>query len=346
MYFSPLYRPFKVVTSSLVALVAISLASAASAQNQYPVYSENFNGLDAGQTLSDNDGFTTNDEDTGGKYQYSTTVGGVTSFHTGTIGQSDYVGDISFFEAGGGAGNNTAFLGGAFGHAVAPGAVGTAGTVTLNEPLPSTAGSAAVTFSTDFAITNPNASYPNQDSFAFTLRNTAGIALISIGFVPGGVNVNNLLVDNVTYTAGAANGASGMAALPLGSNYRYKLTISVNVAAGTFSATVQQESTVDGSLTGGVATLVSNATYSAAAVGAIAGYQVGWTLADKTDTALATNGLAAGTNNVALTGAGINAIYFDNVLETVPEPSTYALMGLGAGGLVFAVRRARKARFA
>lgn len=326
----------KAVTASLIALATLSLGAVASAQIPYPVYSENFStGYSIGDALSDNINWGTNDRYTGGRYTYNVN-------QTGVIGQSDFVGyqaNLSLT-----ASDYVGFLGGGFGQQIAPGVAATTGPVTVSRALP-TASATNVVFSTDYQVTNPNGAFPSHDSFAFALTGASG-NLISINFVPN--STNSTSIDNITYTNAAGVASAPVAGMNLGSLTRYRLTVSVNVTAGTFGATYQAENITTGALTGVVGTLAPTGT--AYGTGAITGLAVTWTLADKTTGVLASNlGLGAnqsGTNNFAHTNAGINALYFDNILVTVPEPSTYAMVVLGVIGLAVMIRRSRHAQVA
>ncbi len=318
----------KAVTASLFTLAALSLAGTASAQT-YPVYSESFSsGYVANAQLDTQGGWLSNDSYTGGQYTYGVT-------QSGDIGSSDFVGAVPNFSV-----NNADYAGFLGGEAqgTVPGVGATGGPVTLTHTLP-TAGAQTVAFSTDFVVTS-NSFYGPHDSFAINLTGTAG-RQIGINFV---VPTNNsTTADNVTYSTGAAGAQSAaLGSIPLGTQ-RYKLTINVNVAGGTFGATLTPESNT-GTLNGSVISLVPNGTTYG--TGDITGFGYAWTLADQTSVAPANNPTTAGTNALAHTDPGSGGIYFDNIIVSIPEPSTYALLGLGAMGLVVAVRRSRLNRAA
>ena len=102
-------------------------------------------------------------------------------------------------------------------------------------------------------------------------------------------------------------------------------------------------------MTGDQATLVSGATYAAAGTGNVTGYSALWNLTANnaaTNTTPANNLATAGTNNLAYNSAGTNALYFDNVLVSVPEPSTYAMVAVAILGLTMIARRARRVQAA
>lgn len=323
-------HPSKVATASLFALATLAVTSAGFAQ-LYPVYSENFNSTATytlGDTLSDQSGWTTNDEGTGGTYSYPGSTAGI-------IGQSDGINLVPNVSTA--PGDYVGFIGGAYGKAVAPGR----SNVTLNHSLP-TNNAQTVSFSTDFLVTAPTASNPVHDGFGFSLTGTGGASLFSINFAVR--NDNSAASDNVTYTVGATTTTSPYAISLL--TQRYKLTINANVASGTFSAFLQAEDATGALTAGSLVTIASNQTYALAGAGNIAGYAALWNLTNSnpaTDTTLANNPATAGTNNRAYSNAGTNALYFDNVFVSVPEPSTYAMLGLGALGLIFMARRVRLA---
>ena len=343
---------FKGFSASLIALATVSLATVSSAQTQ--IYNEPFTPGDYttpaagtysdGQTLSDQNGWTTNDHYTGGYY---TAPGG---YPYGVIGQSDGVDSISNVSTS--SSDYVGYLGGYEGY----GSPGTT-SVTLNQSLPGASGATTnLTYSSDFLVGAP-ATTGNTAHDNFGIALTTGIPVanpvtgsvtvtpaISIGFILSTTNPT-ATNDNITYSTATGTTTSAFA---ITLSARYKLTISVNIMMHTYSAFYQGENT-DGTLipydpvtgTGGQATIVSNASYTAA--GGITGYDVNWQLQNTTGT-LANNLGSAGLNNTAYTNRGSNALFFDNVLVTVPEPSIYAMIALGALGLGVAVRRSRVAK--
>lgn len=325
----------KLAGAFLVAAAALSLSTVASAQT---VYTETFPASTGpgvpyvpGETLSDQGGWTTNDEGTGGTYTYSGNTGGF-------IGQSDGVNVIPNVSTS--STDEVGFLGGAYGKAVAPGR----SDVTLTHTLPASTAQ-TVNFSTDFLVTGPTTTNANHDTFGFAFTGGAtNSTLFSVNFslqttTSGTTTTVNPDSDNITYTAGGTTTTTPYAISLL--TQRYKLTVNVNVTVGTFSAFYQAEDQ-NGALTGAQATLVSGATYALAGTGNVTGYGALWSLTS-TSTTGANNPMTAGTNNTAYINAGTNALYFDNVLVSVPEPSTYAMLGVGVLGLAFAARRARAA---
>ncbi len=262
--------------------------------------------------------------------------GWATSDPVGATGGTQVNGGTNYVGVLGAGGNN--FFAGQFGGAVggiernptpttsAPDVVPSttsAGLVSLYHALP-TIGTQLV-MNLDFAVTGSSASFPNTDSFAFSLRSADGTkSLISINFVPP--TTSGTGQDNITVTAGGATtGTTTGSGVVFNAQYHLKLTInpgaspqfgvtitdSANALAGSFS----------GSIAGGPITLQDVARFSA-----------DWSLADK-----ATNA------NGGLTGAGDNSLLFDNLTIAVPEPATDAMLALGLLGLV-ALARSRRQR--
>ena len=297
-------------------------------------YSTTFDNLDGGNSLSDQDGWLTNDEYTGATYNTSTNAS-----QAREIGQAETVTVVDGFSSS--ATDQLAVIGGLVN---APGgALPGHSTVYVYHPVNLGPSPANIVFSTDFLITPLGTLRPTHDSFGFTFQSANGATnLFSIDFVPATVNpdTNDAIgysVNGVQVTTSFANTFS--------INARYHLVVSANLTAGggNFSAYIVPENGTGGE-NGARVTVASNVAFT----GTIAELAATWSLANKTSTAPATGTNPAdvpatgNTNTTAYTGGGQNSLFIDN-LSIVPEPSTYALLGVGAVGLAAAMRRRRLA---
>lgn len=318
-----------VLTAGVLGVATLVLIPSARAQ-----YSTNFDNLQGSTSLSDQDGWVTNDEYTGSTY--NATPGNANGLRE--IGQSEDVTALDGFSTS--ASDQLAILGGVVNQA--GGAVPGTNPVYVSHAtgLPA---SSNVLLSTDYVVTPTGSTVrTSHDSFGFTFQNAAGGNLFSIDFVPTSTNSNTS--DNVRYTVnGVQSAAPGVASFTL--NARYHLVVSATVTGGTggsFSAFLTPENPTGGE-NGTRITLASNVAFT----GTIADIAATWLLASNTTAAATgTNPTdvppGGNTNNIAYTNGGNNSMYIDNFSITVPEPSTYALLGLGAFGLA-AVRRRRAA---
>ncbi len=197
---------------------------------------------------------------------------------------------------------------------------GSLGLVSLYHAIPTSATS--IVMSVGFVVTGPT-SFTNKDTFAFSLRNAAGtMSLISINFVPTADVAGTPSQDNVTVTAGSTTGKATGSGVILNSQYILRLTVNSNL---NYSATLSDSASnlvgaFDGTITGAGLTLRDVGRFSA-----------DLSLADKT-----TN------SGGGLTGAGDNALAFDNLVITIPEPSTNAMLALGLVGLAGSLRLRRQ----
>lgn len=316
-------------------LVASTLfAGALAADAQVTVYTTNFGALNTaatdGYTYTQNE-LTTGQSTTGGTGQNNwltndpddNTKNAVSGAF---IGGSNYVGTLNGFAGYG------AYVGGAQRSATAANDV-VPGRATdfLYRGFAVPAGASNLTFNVDFNIASAQNGFNQKDSFAFVLRNTAGAQLLSINFAISsslGASTNTDFAAGYTIGGnGVGVGAANINTNNNGVNFNgiYHLTLSVNVVANTFSASVT------GANSGVLATNVSlaGAPISATAVTQIAAT---WGLTNTTTDA-----------NGAYTGAGGNILAFDNYVITVPEPSTYAACALGLGLLMVGYKARRRA---
>ncbi len=317
---SSFQRQFAAVIAGVLGLAALSWTTPASAQ---VVYNENFNsGYNSAQSLSDQAGWTTNDEFTGATYNGA------------DVGQSDGVSQV------GGVALANGDLQGILGGVYYPGtAVPGTNAVTLGHGFALGSGLTA-SINLDYVVTQSQTPNSNHDAFGIALRNTAGGTLFSVDFTRL-VNTNDpkyTTYDNIGYTSGSS---TPVTALSFQLGLRYHLTITLNgrgTANQTFSASFFTEDSTTGLQNGGVFNVATNVAYT----GTVAGLAATWNLFS--NSTAAANGTATGfgsqgTNNTAYNAPGSNALYFDNIVVAVPEPSTYALLGVGAFGLMVLRRR-------
>lgn len=298
------------LNSSLAALfvgaATLVAAQPASGQTQ-TVFSDNFEtGYNYDRPVSGQNGWVSNDPFNAGA-----------STQSYDVGQSDDVAFVNGFSTT--ANDHVAAVGG-FATSIYPGRTD----VRVSHPI--NIGSAAtMSFNTDFGVTQSFGTFNAHDTFGFNFRNgdSTPANLFSINFVVP--NNGSATADNITYTAGTN---SGTAATSFQLGLRYHLTVNVNVTGKTFSASYFRE-LADGTSAGeGVFTIATNVPYT----GSIADVAAAWNLS---------NTSSSGTGaNTYYTNPGSNLLLFDNVVVSIPEPSTYALLGLSMIGVaVYGFRR-------
>ena len=280
------------------ALVAAVLSFSPLAHGQG--YSTTFDGYTTG-SLSGQNGWDTNDP-----YVGTDTTGAPGS----EIGQSDFVGIITGYSST--ATDDWAYLGGLDRSSVVPGH----STVYVYNNFAATplTGLSSYAFNVDMSVYPGGSPYTTLDQFAWTFGTAATPNLFSVNFVP-----NSNSVDAVRYSVnggGLVTTGNGIV-----TNSIYHLTVNVNVVAKTFSISVTP--------TGGTAlTLASNISLGTIDASTVTQVAATWTLAN---TAADASG--------GYSGAGSNSLIFNNYsVGAVPEPSTWALVGIG-GLLLLAVRR-------
>ena len=235
---------------------------------------------------------------------------GATTSGGQSIGQSDFVGIVQNYSASGT--DNWAYLGGLDHANTVPGS----DPVFLYRPF-TLAGLSSYSFNVDFGISS-STTYPNRDAFAWTFQNSLGTSLFSVDFAPVTGAGNPFAVR---YTVnGGAEVSTGNGLL---SNSIYHLSVSVNVVAKSFSITLTPTS-------GSPVTLASNVSLGTLNASTVTDVAATWTIASGT------------TDNGGYTGAGGNALIFNNYAVT-PEPSTWVVTGLAAIALFVVVRRKARA---
>ena len=201
-----------------------------------------------------------------------------------------------------------------------------------------TAGATGYSLTVDFDVSASTSVAPGHDSFAFTLRNTTnaavvGTPLVSIGFVVP-TTTSPTTTDAVNYTVGtgaAVSTGQGITINSGGGPGRYRLTLTVTAGTTpTFTASLLPVD-ANNNPAGSVVNLTTTGPVALTSGANVNQFSADWSLADKTTIA-----------NGGYTGAGTNALEFDNLAITVPEPSTYAMMALGLLGMTGVWRRHRR----
>lgn len=238
------------------------------------------------------------------------------------VGQSDYVGPITY-QTGSNTGKFSGYqgaLGGLYHGTTAP--TNTTASELPGSPIvylfhafsPGNASSYALNTDLDISYSATSAS-PTRDAFGFNFQ-TSGLGnLFSLNFTPDASNASQMVIG---YTVNGVQTIPANASAIL-YNSVYHLQISVNVAAKSLTA----------SFTGTNSFTLSNISLASINPAAVQQVATTWTLTN-------TSGVDA---NGGYTNAGSNAIIFDNFALTVPEPSTWAMFGLGATALVIFLRR-------
>lgn len=181
-------------------------------------------------------------------------------------------------------------------------------------------GNGNLLFTTQFSISSSNGTYPNRDSFAWSIRDSAANQLAALRFAPD-TDPNKMAIFLDRAAGGTVN--SGLA---ISYNSIYDLTLSIS------STSQLSVSLKDG--TGAISTIFNNQDVSGSAVAttdAVKQVAAEWILKNPA------SDLAG-----ARTEAGSNALLFNNY-SVVPEPSTVGLsLVAGLGGMIVMLRRRNK----
>ncbi len=228
-------------------------------------------------------------------------------------GQADYVGQLNGYTPANNLNDELAGLGGFQRNAatnldISP----DRGLVYLYHPINAT-GAPAVNFDVDLAITTSSSTFPNADTFGWTFQTATG-NLFSVDFVPI-KDSNGNAAEAVEYAVGT--GALTNTGLQISPNTTslYHLNVGVNVTGKSFGFTLTGSNTVSFNNIS-LANVASD--FNVTDVAAT------WTLANAAS-------------------AGSNELIFDNYAVTVPEPSTWAMLGVGVVLATVLVRRQRLA---
>ena len=314
---------------SVFALLAVSFVASSAAYGQISLYGTNFDGSTtypyndpapytdtsvSGQDLVGQGGWVGNDDPSvqeGGSQTYHGGLNSVTTNGATNPVGSGLAGQLS--------GQQVIPAGNGTNYTVLPGqaSVYVAHPVTLS----TAAKSNIVSLNTDFDVSTSSNSFTS--GYGFSLQNSSFANLLAIQFIRDPSTTNNPngnTQDIVQYQIGSGTAVTSPTNAAVLLNHNYHLTIAVNMSNNTFSATL-----------GGVLIIpsVSLGTTNATTTAEIAALQF-------------ENGTAIGDGNGGVTNGGQDTLTFDNIALTVPEPSTYAAMAVGALALVGAMRLRRR----
>jgi hypothetical protein len=308
-FFLPNARALSTATGGAFAALLVSFGSLAHGQG-YTTTFDPSEGYQANYTLSDQLGWVTNDESTGATIPGNANIG---------IGQSDFVGILGGYSASG------SDYWGLLGGGERPYAVPGTSPVYLDHPF-NVAGSASYNFNVQFSISSSATPYPNNDSFAWSFGTASNPTLFSIDYAPTTVVIGGIstTVDSVRYSVNGVQTPTGEA---ITQNTSFQLSVAVNVTGKSFGFSMTP--TVAGASLPIVENGISLGTLDPSTVTQVAAT---WILSN---TAADANG--------GLENGGSNSLLFNNYSVTVPEPSTWVMLGLGTVALLVMIRRKARA---
>jgi hypothetical protein len=229
---------------SLMLAVQPLLASAVLAAG----YVSNFDDISGNASLSDADGWVTNDP-----------------FNPGTnAGQTDFVGILSGYSQT--VTDHWALLGGATGFS--PGQP----TIYLSRPV-DLSGSASVSFTTGMAVISSAVPRPNEDTFGWTFRNNLDVTLFSLLFDPN-TAVNGDLAIRIYDSSNVEIAGAGSGSWSMFYNAIYSLDVSVN-SLGVVDVNFTDANSITTQVINGASTGIDP--------GDIAGVAATWILDDNTE---------------------------------------------------------------
>ena len=185
-------------------------------------------------------------------------------------------------------------------------------------------GAASFTVNSDAFLTSSQVTgaFTAADTFGYSFLNASGVSLFGVNFVPlttPTALAPNGATDSIFYTVNGVRSTVQSGVLALNGYFHISVAV-VGGATPTLSFTVTESGAAVATVTG-VALTAADAT-------TVANVGTTWTLSNQTADA-----------NGGYEGAGSNTLYFKNLAVVVPEPSTYAMLGLGALGLALRFRR-------
>jgi hypothetical protein len=187
-----------------------------------------------------------------------------------------------------------------------------------------------------------------QDSFGWTLFNTSGNALMSINYTPKSATGTNTQSYAVTASTYGSDGVVNQTLYRTGGSVFSPITNNVNVhlgfditGIGTTNQAISLFNYTNTFGVGGTGTLlgttaIQGTNYSNVGGDDISSLALTWTLANNSSRYY-TN--TDGSTYLAYNNYGFNSIQVANLTVAIPEPKTWALMGISGLIMVLALRR-------
>lgn len=187
-----------------------------------------------------------------------------------------------------------------------------------------------------------------QDSFGWTLFNTAGNALMSINYTPTSATGTNIQSYSITASTYGSDGIANQTLYKTGGSAFSPITNNVNVhlgfditGIGTANQSISVYNYTNTFGVGGTGTLlgttaIQGTNYSSIGGDGITDLALSWTLANDS-TRSYTN--TDGSTYLAYNNYGFNSISVANLTVAIPEPKTWALVGISGLIMVVALRR-------